>query len=1071
LKISDKKNTTLLAETQTELSTYMGRRPELNSINLKLPYFMAKRYKEKTKDELIAEVASLRRRIDELESDEADHRITEEALRNSEESFRRLSDAAFEGIVIHDRGIILEVNNSLQRMLGYEPSEAIGKHVLDFTAPDSKDIVIKTLSSELENPYEATLLKKDGTPIFCELCGKTILYKGRIVRVTAIRDISERRRAEISIRESEAKLRKLVEADIFGVMFADILGNVLDANDAFLKIVGYTREDLVSGKLNWIEMTPAEHRILNDIGIEQAAATGKCMLFEREFFRKDGSRVPILIGGVPLDPELKSWIVVVLDLTERKQIEEALRISQQRYENLVNSIDSIVWEADPESFQFTFVSKRAERLFGYAIEEWLKPNFWADHIHPEDREWAIEFCKNATLKNMDHVFEYRMIAADGRAVWLRELVSINTKRDQKLIRGVMVDITERKIAEEALKKTELRLRTVVANSPIVLFAIDRDGIITLSEGRGLDLLGIKTNDTVGQSVFTIYNDITEIVSQVRRALSGETFTDVALFRGFYFEIHYSPLRDENGQISGTIGVAFDVTERKRAEEALAAEKERLSVTLRSIGDGVIATDASGQVVLVSEAAERMIGWTLEEAEGKPLSEVFHIIDEKTGVRREDPVEKVLKTGYFTGMGNNTLLISRDGTERVIADSGTPIRNRSGEVIGVVLVFRDITEKRKIESEMLKASKLESVGLLAGGIAHDFNNILTAIIGNLSLAKMAVQPKDDLYQRLTDIEKASLLAKNLTQQLLTFSKGGAPIVQVASIGDLLRESALFALRGSNVECEFSIPEDLWKVEIDEGQINQVISNMIINSLQAMPNGGLIRIVAENVEIGFIDSLPLVPGKYVKIILKDEGIGIPRENFQKIFDPYFTTKPGGSGLGLATSYSIIKKHNGHITVESDLGTGTTFYIYLPATYKKMRQRVISKERELSGKGKILVMDDKEILREIVCEMLNRLGYKSGSARDGVEAVELYKSAIESGDPYDAIILDLTVPGGMSGREAIKELLMIDPKVKAIVSSGYSNDPVMADYRGYGFSGIIVKPFKIDDLRDALEGVLEE
>lgn len=399
-----------------------------------------------------------------------------------------------------------------------------------------------------------------------------------------------------------------------------------------------------------------------------------------------------------------------------------------------------------------------------------------------------------------------------------------------------------------------------------------------------------------------------------------------------------------------------------------------------------------------------------------------------------------------------------------------VDSKTGQLEGVIEHVRDITERKQMEAEIQKAQKLESLGILAGGIAHDFNNIFTAIIGNISLAKMYAKPGLEMYDILTEVEKASLRAKNLTTQLLTFSKGGTPVKKLASVTKLIRDSANFALSGSNVRCEISMPDDLWPVEVDKGQISQVIHHLIINAQQAMPQGGIIRLKAENIAVGKGHYLPLNEGKYIKISLEDEGIGIPQEHLSKIFDPYFTTKQEGSGIGLATAYSIIKNHEGYITAESKLGVGTTFHIYLPASEEKIQliKDTLTVSPVGSGRGNILVMDDDEIVRIVVDRMLGQCGYEAEFAEDGKEAIELYKKAKESGAPFDAVIIDLVIPAGMGGKEAIQKLLELDPDIKAIVSSGYSDDPVMSNYKEYGFKGALAKPYEITDLRQMLHNV---
>lgn len=410
---------------------------------------------------------------------------------------------------------------------------------------------------------------------------------------------------------------------------------------------------------------------------------------------------------------------------------------------------------------------------------------------------------------------------------------------------------------------------------------------------------------------------------------------------------------------------------------------------------------------------------------------------------------------------------KDKTKEQLIDELIELRQRVSKLEALE------TERKNMEAELQKAQKLGSLGILAGGIAHNFNNILTAIAGNISLAKMYAKPGLEVFDILTEAEKASLKAKNLVQQLLTFSTGGMPKKKAISIAKLIKDSANFALSGSNVRCAFSILDDLWTVEVDEDQISHAINNLIINAKQAMSEGGVIKVSTENITIGSENFLPLKDGKYINISIEDQGSGIPEEDLQKIFDPYFTTKQGGSGLGLATAYSIIKKHDGHITVESKPGVGTTSYIYLPAYEEKIL--TMNSEGKVSitssGRGKILVMDDEEIVSSVVGRMLAQCGYEADFAKDGTEAITLYKKAKASDQPFEAVIIDLIIFGGMGGKEAIKKLFEIDPDVKAIVSSGYSSDPVMANFKDYGFKSVLSKPYKMEELCKVLHSVIKD
>ena len=410
-----------------------------------------------------------------------------------------------------------------------------------------------------------------------------------------------------------------------------------------------------------------------------------------------------------------------------------------------------------------------------------------------------------------------------------------------------------------------------------------------------------------------------------------------------------PFQDADGNIVGTVTSFQDITERKRAREDLAAERERLAVTLRSIGDGVITTDTDGRVVMMNKVAEQLCDWSQKDAAGKQLSEIFHIVNEKTGKLCENPVEKVLATGSIFTLANHTTLIARDGTRRSIADSGAPIRDMMSRIIGVVLVFRDVTEKLRIEQELAKTQKLESVGILAGGIAHDFNNILAAILGNIDLAIHRLGENERVVPLLVEAEKASLRAKGLTQQLLTFAKGGSPVRRTVSIEGIIRDSAMFILRGSGVSCETDFKEDLWLVDIDPGQMSQVIQNIILNAREAMPDGGNIRITVENSSESVSEKSFWVRVLYA-LSITDNGPGISPDVIDRLFDPYFTTKNKGTGLGLSICHSIITQHGGLITVSSPPGSGAVFTILLPAS----RSHIDAQEQEvaiaLSCKGRV-------------------------------------------------------------------------------------------------------------------------
>ena len=509
--------------------------------------------------------------------------------------------------------------------------------------------------------------------------------------------------------------------------------------------------------------------------------------------------------------------------------------------------------------------------------------------------------------------------------------------------------------------------------------------------------------------------------------------------------------------------------RRKAEQALAKEKELLSVTLRSIGDGVIAADMDGRVLLLNPVAGELTGWSPEEALGVSLSEVFHVVHEQTRERISDPISRLPGAAMVVDSAQS-LLIARDGTERQIADSAAPIRDVDGELKGLVVVFRDITEHKRMEDALITAQKLETVRLLAAGIAHDFNNLLTSIVGNLSLVRRLASRQEPFEERLTDTEHALLRARDLTKQLLTFSSGGSPVRKPLDLAPVLQEASRFALRGSNVRFEYDGPSDLWSVVADEGQIAQVLQNLVINAAQAIPEGGTIRVRAANRIIEPGRALPVAPGKFVEVEVADDGMGIAEQDLRRVFEPFFTTKPQGSGLGLAVCFSIVHRHQGSITVDSRPGEGTTVRFLLPAS-ETHADSDAAPPPSRAGSGRVLVMDDDATIRLTISAMLRELGYDVVCTADGDEAVAAYRQAAADGRPFDLVVLDLTVPGRPGGLEAMDELKAIDPDVRAIVASGYSTAPVMDHVQDYGFCASIAKPFGIDELGKVIENALRK
>ncbi|MEY2528710.1 MAG: hypothetical protein QOJ05_800, partial [Verrucomicrobiota bacterium] len=596
-----------------------------------------------------------------------------------------------------------------------------------------------------------------------------------------------------------------------------------------------------------------------------------------------------------------------------------------------------------------------------------------------------------------------------------------------------------------LEGVETRIRSIIENILDGMITVDAQGIICSMNPSAEKMFGCINNEMVGHKFTKLvpksYGTQPEPVTCAWDDLAKRTgSTTMAVGRTrrhatFPIEISLSEMIVDKQQLF--VAMVRDVTERRRFEQEIAADKESLAVTLRSIEDGVITTDVQGKVIMINNAGENLTGWSSKEAIGQPLKSVYNIaIDLAAQARAQKTGSRNEAQSILLSMPENATLRSRKGTEHVIEQVASPIRDSKNEVAGVVLVFRDITERQRNEAERRKAETLEQLGLLAGGIAHDFNNLLTAIIGNISLASLLLPPDDEMATRLNDAKNASLRARDLAQQLLTFARGGAPIKKTASIGKLIQDTVSFSLRGTHSRSEFLFGADLWPAEIDPGQISQVVANLVVNADQAMPNGGTLRVSCDNFTYRS-DTTPviadLLPGDYIRIGIRDEGMGIPENTLKRIFDPYFTTKPKGNGLGLATTYSIIKNHNGLICVESQVHYGSTFTLYLPAS--RHQEMPVEPPRQLnqviSGTGRILIVDDEEAIRALVEFTLERLGYQVTQAESALEGVEIYRKKLEAGERFDAVILDLTLPGGMGGKEALKKLIEIDPTVNAIVS----------------------------------------
>jgi PAS domain S-box-containing protein len=958
--------------------------------------------------------------------------------------------------------------------INYEdPIPGPDEHVIYYLPeyrPIVEDAMQKLIEEDVPMDYEAKYQTAKGNIRWCHVLGKSVRKKGECIKVYGTaQDITERKRMEEALKESRDYLVTLTNSMADAVFAVKMPERTIEwVNDSF-KLIGCKTGECVG---RTTEFLYPDRKGFTDFGnkMKKAIEEGKeIMCTEAELKRKDGSCFPAEITATFLREkgEVVRVTSIVRDITERKKAEEALRESEEKFSKAFRSSPDRIAITTLEDGRFIDVNDSYVRFTGYTREEVI------GHTIIELGSW-VDTGNRARivqkLKEQGQVYneEVQLILKSGEirtSLFSAELINIE---GEPCMISVATDITDRKRAEEQLRQSEERYKNLFQLAPDSIFTIDTKGRITSANPATLNLTGFSEDELVGKHFSKLptarLRDIPKYVKMLVPLLKGkipESFEAAFNTKDGeqrWGEVHIN-LMKSMGKIQGVQAITRDITDRKRAEEALKEREQRYRELADSITDVFFAMDKELRYTYWNKASETLTGVTSEKALGKQIYDVFP--DSADTRKAEATYREVLRTKAPRFFKAQYTLESR---KYIFEISAYPSAD------GIAVFSKDITEHEQLETERQWIEKLESIGTLAGGIAHDFNNYLTGIIGNISLAKRYVKPEGKAIERLEEAEKASIKARDLTQQLLTFSRGGAPVKTVISIQKLIRESAGFALRGSRVKPEFSLPPDLRAVEADEGQIHQVISNIVINADQAMPRGGIINIGAKNLAIKSSRVLPLRAGEYVHITVKDSGVGIPGEHLDRIFEPFFTTKQKGSGLGLTTAYSIVKNHDGYIKVESRPGTGTTVHIYLPVSRKPtLAEEGVVMETTLHGQGRILVMDDEEIIREMLGKMLSLAGYEVELTQDGAEAIDRYSEAKEAKRPFDAVIMDLTVPGGMGGKEAISRLLEIDPDARVIVSSGYATDSIMSEYKKFGFKAVVTKPYSVAQIEKTLYSLL--
>jgi PAS domain S-box-containing protein len=825
------------------------------------------------------------------------------------------------------------------------------------------------------------------------------------------------------------------------------------------------------------------------------------------------------------------WDGIEIDITERKQFEESLR-RRLDFEALIMKISTGFINRRPEELDRGIDEALAEvgqyigadrsYIFQFSDDATLMDNTheWCaegvkPHVHllkglplvdfpsvqamlAEGREMKIsrvadlppEYAEEKAgfkLEGIQSVLMVPMMSA-GRVMGFLGLDSVGAERDWpdeltalvRIVGEILAYALEHArielVLEENrrfLEENQRFLADMIEHSGALILVKDRLGRYEFINSKWEEVTGLSRESAIGYTDEELFpgpvgrqfreNDLAVMESGMVQEL--EEYLDDPGGRRFFISIKF-PLYGADGSITGICGMVTEITERKRAEEALSRSETRFRQMADNIREVFWLLDWNEQrFVYVSPAYKEL--W------GRSMEGLYDRFDEwRESIYPEDLpfAERSLAEVVETGKGRprEYRILRPDGEIRWVSDRAFAVREAHGEVRYVTGIAEDITERRMMEEELARSHKLDSVAVLAGGIAHDFNNLLMAIMGNINLSKVLIGRESKAYEVMERAERASLRAVDLTKQLLTFAQGGEPVTKAVSIVELVQEAVGLALRGSNVASKLFVHQQIWPVEVDEGQMNQVIYNLIINASQAMPGGGVIRVGIENILIGERSGLPVQKGRYVKMLIQDRGVGISEKDLTRIYDPFFTTKEKGRGLGLTIVYSIVRRHHGHVDVESSPGVGTTFTVYLPAS-EGVIDPLASDEPIARGIGRVLIMDDEEAVREVAGDMLTYLGYEVEFAEDGAGAVELYRTRKDSLRPFDAVIMDLTIPGGIGGIEAVKQLREIDRDAKVVVSSGYSQDPVMADYREYGFDAVISKPYILATLGEVMGGLL--
>jgi len=779
---------------------------------------------------------------------------------------------------------------------------------------------------------------------------------------------------------------------------------------------------------------------------------------------------------------------------ESKRAEEALKESEERFALAMRFANEGLYDWNLETNQI-YYSPGWKLMLGYEDEE-ISNDFseWERLTNPEDVKVSWVMLNDLLEGDRDHFEnEFQMRHKDGHWVDILSRANVVFDENGKGVRvlGTHVDITELRQAEEALRESESLFSQMFEQSSTSTCLYNPDGTVNRVNNEFCKMFGVEEKGIMnaGYNVFkdqaSIDAGLTPLLEHIFKekktehwetifdidVASASTGTPTSRTGKIYIEVFGYPVLNREGNLEYVVLQHYDITRRKQAEEALSENEKKFRTLFDTSPHAIGLTEIkSGKLIDVNDKLCRLTKYAKDEILGRTVTELGFYSD----VDRNRFISELNNSGKVDGL-EMEFKRKDDGilNARMFA---VPIQIEGESFI--LTEFHDITEEKRLEVQLQQAHKMEAISTLTGGIAHDYNNFMSIIMGNLSMAIEEVEPGSLLGDFLNEANTASCKVRDLTHELMALSRGGEPVKEVGSLKELLRSALDTITAHDTISAKESISQDLWPVAHDLYKMGAVFRNVLTNAVEAMPDGGTLKIKAENLAVkdeAQIPGLPVKSGDYVHISIQDDGMGIPEKHLPRIFDPYFSTKAMGTqkgmGLGLATADAIVKKHGGHIAIDTAPGVGTTVNIYLPAETQpeEIKSTITSTAEKASPVKRVLVMDDEEMLRDLAQMMLQRLGHEVETVKDGDEAIEAYKKQKDSGEPFDAAMLDLTIKGGMGGEQTIRKLLKIDPHIKAIVCSGYSNDPVLANYEEHGFRGAMAKPYQMADLEQVLEKVL--